>query len=81
MSSGNPTLEVSAEYGRLFEWIVRGGVTDGLPRSWRASSGAVRRVAGETAALVREYGLPREALESEHLDLPEVWEALSRTCR
>ena len=29
-----------------------------------------------TAALVREYGLPREALKSEHLTSPEVWEAL-----
>ena len=32
VSAGNPTLEVSDEHRRLFEWIVRGGVTDGLPR-------------------------------------------------
>ena len=32
VGSGNPTLDVSAEHARLFEWIVRGGVTDGLPR-------------------------------------------------
>ena len=30
----------------------------------------------ETAALVREYRLPREALQPEHLTSPEVWEAL-----
>lgn len=30
----------------------------------------------ETATLVRESGLPREALQSEHLTSPEVWEAL-----
>src|SRR6476646_8642109 len=32
VSAGNPTLAVSAEHRGLFEWIVRGGETDGLPR-------------------------------------------------
>src|SRR5215470_7912471 len=32
VGAGNPTLELSAEHRRLFEWIVRGGETDGLPR-------------------------------------------------
>jgi 60 kDa SS-A/Ro ribonucleoprotein len=77
VSAGNPTLEVSAEHGRLFDWIVRGGSTDGLPR---LVEGFVRAQAAaspaEAAALVREYGLPREALVSEHLTSPEVWEAL-----
>ena len=31
VSSGNPTLPVSDKHARLFEWIVRGGDTDGLP--------------------------------------------------
>src|SRR5919106_3467150 len=31
-SAGNPRLEVSDEHRRLFEWIVRGGETNGLPR-------------------------------------------------
>jgi 60 kDa SS-A/Ro ribonucleoprotein len=30
----------------------------------------------ETAALVREYGLPREALQTEHLNDNEVWQAM-----
>jgi len=30
----------------------------------------------ESAALAREYRLPREALQSEHLRSPEVWDAL-----
>jgi 60 kDa SS-A/Ro ribonucleoprotein len=30
----------------------------------------------ETAALVREYRLPREALQTEHLNDPEVWRAM-----
>src|SRR5439155_360970 len=32
VGSGNPTLDVSDAHARLFEWIVRGGNTDGLPR-------------------------------------------------
>ena len=32
VGAGNPTLELTDEHRRLFEWIVRGGDTDGLPR-------------------------------------------------
>jgi 60 kDa SS-A/Ro ribonucleoprotein len=77
VSAGNPTLEVSAEHARLFEWIVRGGEADGLPRVVegfvRAQSAATPR---ESAALVAEYRLPREAVRSEHLASREVWDAL-----
>ena len=77
VSAGNPTLDVSDEHARLFEWIVRGGETEGLPRLvegfGRAQAAESPR---EAAVLVREYGLPREALQSEHLASPEVWEAL-----
>jgi 60 kDa SS-A/Ro ribonucleoprotein len=77
VGAGNPALDVSDEHARLFEWIVRGGETDGLPgvvegfvRAQEAAS------AREAAALVREYRLPREAVQPEHLTSPEVWEAL-----
>jgi len=77
VSSGNPTLDVSDEHARLFEWIVRGEQTDGLPR---VVEGYIRAQAAEkpaeSAALVREFGLPREAVRTEHLGSPEVWEAL-----
>ena len=77
VSAGNPTLSVSGEHARLFEWIVRGGDADGLPR---IVEGYVLAQKAETAArsaeLVGEYGLPREALKSEHLASPQVWEAL-----
>jgi 60 kDa SS-A/Ro ribonucleoprotein len=77
VGAGNPELDVSDEHARLFEWIVRGGETDGLPR---LVDGFVRAqeatTSEETASLVREYRLPREALKPEHLTSPEVWEVL-----
>jgi 60 kDa SS-A/Ro ribonucleoprotein len=77
VTAGNPTLEVSREHARLFEWIVRGGETDGLPRMIEGFARAQSAEApAETAALVREFGLPREALQSDHLASAEVWEAL-----
>jgi 60 kDa SS-A/Ro ribonucleoprotein len=77
VSAGNPTLDVSSQHAGLFEWIVRGTESDGLPRLVEGFLRAQRaEKASETAALVRDYGLPREALETEHLTSPEVWEAL-----
>jgi 60 kDa SS-A/Ro ribonucleoprotein len=77
VSAGNPTLAVSAEHRRLFEWIARGGDTEGVPR---LVEGFVRVQIAEkpkqAAELVREYRLPREALRPEQLTSPEVWEAL-----
>src|SRR5258708_297101 len=77
VGSGNPTLAVSDEHARLFEWIVRGGAADGLPRLVEGFVKAqAASTARESAELVREYGLPREALRPEHLTSPEVWTAL-----
>jgi 60 kDa SS-A/Ro ribonucleoprotein len=76
-SAGNPTLEVPGENARLFEWMVRGGEAHGLPRIVegfvRAQTAAT---AAETAALVRDFRLPREAVQTDHLTAPAVWEAL-----
>ena len=77
VSAGNPTLDVSDEHARLFEWIVRGGESDGLPRAVEGFVMAQHAESpGETAKLVGDYGLPREALVSEHLTSPGVWDAL-----
>jgi 60 kDa SS-A/Ro ribonucleoprotein len=77
VSAGNPTLVLTPEHGRIFEWIVRGGETSGLPE---LVDGFVCVQAAtspsEVASLVREHGLPREAVPSEHLTSPIVWEAL-----
>ena len=47
LSAGNPTLDVSAEQARLFEWIVRGGAAAGLPG---IVEGYLRAQAAATAA-------------------------------
>jgi 60 kDa SS-A/Ro ribonucleoprotein len=77
VGAGNPTLELSEEHARLFEWIVRGGDTTRLPR---VVEGFVRAQdasgPAEAAELVREYRLPREALRPADLTSREVWEAL-----
>jgi 60 kDa SS-A/Ro ribonucleoprotein len=77
VSARNPQLDVGDRHRRLFEWVARGGDTDGLPA---IVEGFTRVQAAETAAqaaaLVREYRLPREAVRPEHLGEPEVWEAL-----
>ncbi len=77
VGAGNPTLELGDEHRRLFEWIARGGDTDGLPRIVEGFA-LVQSVEtpARAAELVREYGLPREAVPSEHLTSPEVWTAL-----
>jgi 60 kDa SS-A/Ro ribonucleoprotein len=77
VGAGNPALEVSDAHAQLFEWIVRGTMADGLPG---IVEGHVRAQSAKTpahsAALVRRYRLPREAVRSEHLTSAEVWDAL-----
>src|SRR5262245_40170458 len=77
VSAGNPTLELGDEHRRLFEWIARGGSVEGLPRIVEGFT-LVRKAKTpvQAAAVVREYGLPREAVPSEHLTSAEIWEAL-----
>lgn len=77
VSAGNPRQAVSGEHARLFDWIVRGGDTDGLPAVVEGFAKAQRaRTSAEVAGLIRAYRLPREAVPSEHLTSPEVWAAL-----
>jgi 60 kDa SS-A/Ro ribonucleoprotein len=77
VGSGNPALPVSPEHERVFEWIVRGGEATGLPRVIEGFVAVqAAKTPAESAALVREYRLPREALQPEHLRSPEVWDAL-----
>ena len=65
VGAGNPTLDVSDEHARLFEWIVRGGETDGLPRLVEGFARA------QAAATPRESGGAR----------PRVPACRARRCR
>ena len=77
VSAGNPAIEVSPEHEALFEWIARGTRGDGLPRQIEGFTLAqAADTPARTAELVREYGLPREALRPDHLTSPEVCSAL-----
>jgi 60 kDa SS-A/Ro ribonucleoprotein len=77
VSARNPTVDVSPQHEALFDWIVRGNTGDALPRLVDGLILAqAARTPKRTAELVREYGLPREAVQPEHLTSPEVWSAL-----
>lgn len=61
----------------LFDWVCRGTVTDALPALVHGFTALARAAdAAEAAALVRAHDLPREAVPTQHLDAPEVWQAL-----
>lgn len=71
---------VNAKNAEIFDWLTSQGteldatltypLIQGFELAQRSAS------AKETADLVRQYNLPREALQTEHLNSPEVWEAL-----
>ncbi len=68
----------------LYHWMVKGwdGVGDAphpdeaLRLVWAMERAKRAESAGEIADLIREYGLPREAVPSNWLNEREVWEAL-----
>jgi len=61
----------------IYRWIVKGLLTENAPRIIAAFEDA-KAVTDmkELAGMVRTDGLPREALPTQALDRPEVWEAL-----
>lgn len=70
------------ENAQIFDWIAHGA-----DKKWTHGALAIDWIAGferaqmsasakETADLVREFKLPREALLTEHLNDPLVWEAM-----
>lgn len=82
----------NAENAAIFSWIVRNEKTtpaetspvEATPADIPALIGAFERAQAaetveETAALVREFRLPREALQTEHLKSTEVWKAMLET--
>lgn len=79
-----PKPQRGSAHDQLFAWIVGRedgryvgapldeglAIVEGFERAQLAAT------AQSAAALIREYNLPREAIQTEHLASPEVWDAL-----
>lgn len=76
VSAGNPTTEVSDQHAALFNWIVKGQEHPKVPIVEGFVQAQEAKTPKASAKLIREYGLPREAILTEHLNKAEVWEAL-----
>lgn len=76
---------------QVFDWIAHGGqsgllaqptvkrpdlTTEGMDLIVAFEQAQAAKTPTETAALVRQYRLPREALKTEHLKDPVVWQAM-----
>ena len=93
VSAGNPEVEVSAQHANLLKYTAKvtthgalgdgvlsdlfGGEVPGIVEGFELAQGA--KTPAETAALVRKYNLPREALLTEHLTDVGVWDAMLST--
>jgi 60 kDa SS-A/Ro ribonucleoprotein len=63
----------------LFDWVCRGTDGEALPALVRAFEAAAKAETAEViATLIAEHDLPREAVPTEWLNEPRVWEALLR---
>jgi len=80
VSSGNPSVSLSDDHKALFSWIS-GRKTDGVwPNDLKIVAGFEAAQKATTKSdlikIIEEYNLPREAIPTEYLTSPEVWEAL-----
>jgi 60 kDa SS-A/Ro ribonucleoprotein len=69
----------TAEFSRaaLLDWVCRGTESDALPKLVQAAAVLSRAAnGGDAATLIRAENLPREAVPTELLNDPAVWEAL-----
>jgi 60 kDa SS-A/Ro ribonucleoprotein len=72
----------SPSHDRLFSWVTKGTLPDGAESDEAlAILGAMEAVkhlssVKDVVRLIREHNLPREALPTVWLTLPEIWEAL-----
>jgi 60 kDa SS-A/Ro ribonucleoprotein len=76
LSSGNPDVDLTGEQAALLAWAAGKGNApeSAMVRGFTLAQEAP--TAKDTARLVREFGLPREALRTEHLNDPDVWQAM-----
>lgn len=71
----HPRTEDTA-FRALGEWILRGAVSDDLPRIVAGYEKAKAVPVADLPDVIREYGLSWEMLPTESLNEPLVWEAL-----
>ena len=69
-------VPASAEHRALYKWVVDGDVTGTMPKIEAMLKVREAKTAATVAEIVRESALPREAIPTEWLNKPEVWEAL-----
>ena len=81
VSAGNPTLDVSPEHARLFEWIVRGGTTDGLPRSGGFRASPVGGDAARGGRAIASTGCRARRCRASTSPRPRCGRRCSTTCR
>lgn len=64
----------------VLNWVVKGDESDKFASQPRIIEGfkmaQEAQTPSQSARLITEYGLPREAIQTEHLNSLEVWEAL-----
>lgn len=80
VSSGNPVVNVTEDHAAIFDWIS-GRKTDGIwpshlsvIKGYELAQGATTK--NDLANIIREYRLPREAVPTDFLTEPEIWQAL-----
>lgn len=76
MRLAHPKANLATEYAHLFRWSVKGEASEGLPPLISAFEEAKTADEKRLVALIREYGLTREMIPTEHQKSVAVWEAL-----
>lgn len=70
-------IQFSGQHQDIARWVVKGELSDGVPRIIRGHVQAqAAKKPVEVASLIRDYGLVRESVPTEFLKDPVVWEAL-----
>jgi len=81
VSSGNPTVDLSEEHRVIFNWIAKSDDAFVADATQLQIIAGFERIQGAktpeyAANLITEFGLPREAVPTEFLREPVVWQAL-----
>lgn len=76
VTSGNPAYELTPEQEAVFAYAAGKSTVPPTPIIEGYERAQHAQTTEQTAGLIREYGLTREMVKTEHLRAPEVWNAL-----